>query len=257
MAPGTGAALAFAPTMSRCAVLAAITGVSAAILGCGGSTQPPETRRPARTSSERDLASARMQLDEPEESYQGSGVGGLSQDDYESAFAAVEPLVEGCLVEGASRFGGLGGSLRVVLRVDGRGQPLWAYLGDSALGDRDTEKCVLGVFLRRTWPRPLGGDGLAERSFSIDPAEPPGEVSRGQAGAAVSHVRNLASGCRRGVPGKFRATAYVGTDGRVITAGVSPPNERGEEVADCVVDAVKKLRVVVRGDRPAKISFTL
>ncbi len=231
--------------------------VAGILVGCGGvgSAHPPTTA--AGNDAGRNLASDRMSVDEPSESYEGSGVGGLSQDDYESAFAAVEPLVEGCLVQGASRFGGLGGSLRVVLRVDGRGQPLWAYLGDSALGDRETEKCVLDVFLRRTWPKPLGGDGLAERSFAIDAAEPPRELSNSQAGAAVLHARNLAAGCRRGVKGKFRATAYLGTDGRVITAGVAPPSEQGEEVADCVVDAVMKMRVVVRGKQPSKLSFTL
>ena len=198
-----------------------------------------------------------MHFDEPEESYEGSGVGGLSQEDYESAFASVQHRVEGCLVEGASRFEGLGGHLKVVLRVDAHGEPMWAYLGETALGDRETEKCVLDVFLDHSWPRPKGGDGLAERTFSMEPAEPPATLTRSELGAAAVHARNLAARCKNGVGGRFRATAYVDAKGRVITAGVAPPDEKGEEVADCVVDAIKKVKVVRRNKRAAKVSFNL
>jgi hypothetical protein len=58
------------------------------------------------------------------------------------------------------------------------------------------------------------------------------------------------------VPGSFVATVYLRPDGRVVTAGVAVPSEKGEDVADCMVEAVRKVRF--RGDRrTAKLSFEI
>ena len=72
----------------------------------------------------------------------------------------------------------------------------------------------------------------------------------------VAQARADAGKCRRGVPGSFFATVHVRPDGRVAAAGVAVPSEKGEDVADCMVEAMRKVRF--RGvPKPAKLSFEI
>ena len=58
----------------------------------------------------------------------------------------------------------------------------------------------------------------------------------------------------------FHATAYLGPKGEVLSAGIAPPDERGEQAADCIAEALLGLRVrgVVAGHGAAlKVSFRI
>lgn len=108
-----------------------------------------------------------------------------------------------------------------------------------------------------SWPRPLGGEGLAEKAFAIDAPTAPVMLEEKRIVADVARARAAASTCRHGVSGSFFATVHVRPDGRVSAAGVAPPSERGEDVADCVVDAIRKLRFRPSAPRAAKVSFEI
>jgi hypothetical protein len=50
---------------------------------------------------------------------------------------------------------------------------------------------------------------------------------------------------------------YVGTDGSVLSAGVTPPSEEGESSVDCLVSTLKEASFPSPGSWPAKITFSL
>src|SRR5262249_51787732 len=133
----------------------------------------------------------------------------------------------------------------------------WVYLSASTLGDRDTEKCLLERARGKSWPKPLGGDGLAEKAFEIDPQKQAAVIEEKRLKVENAKARAAAAEWRDGVRGAFLATVYVRPDGRVAAAGVAPPSEKGEDIADCVVEAIQKVRFRPVGARPAKVSFEI
>ncbi len=184
-----------------------------------------------------------------------SEIGGLDEEAMDRAFASLE--VQRCLTEGSSRLGAIGGEFKLRLRINRDGGARWAYVSESTLGDRATEKCLLDLVRGRTWPKPLGGEGLAEKAFAIDAPAAPVLLEEKHMLPDVTRARAAASRCRHGVKGSFFATVHVRPDGRVSAAGVAPPSERGEDVADCVVDALLKLRFRSSTPRAAKVSFEI
>jgi hypothetical protein len=194
---------------------------------------------------------------DPGPTYMESEIGGLNEEAMDLAFASLERPLMRCLEGGSERVEGLGGHFKLSLRVDKGGSTRWVYLSESTLGDRDTEKCVLDLARTKSWPRPLGGEGLAEKSFDIDARSEPVSWEARRAQRALNHVHGEVARCRKGIPGSFVATVYVSPDGRVLTAGLATPSERGEEAADCVVEAVRRMRFGSHGDKAAKVSFAL
>jgi len=180
-----------------------------------------------------------------------SEIGGLNEEAMDQAFASLD--VDRCMEQRADT---VGGKLKLKLRIDRRGGARWAYLSRSTLGDRGAEKCVLDLVRAKSWPRPLGGEGLAEKELSIDPRAEPTALDERRTLAQITRARAEAGKCRRGVPGSFFATVYLEPDGSVTSAGVSVPSEKGEDVADCVVEAVRKVRFQ-RAPKPVKLSFEI
>jgi hypothetical protein len=182
-----------------------------------------------------------------------SEIGGLSEEAMDKAFASLD--INHCIeLQGDKE--NLGGELKLKMRIDRRGSARWAYLSQSTLGDRDAEKCVLDLVRAKSWPRPLGGEGLAEKNFVIDPRTEPAALEERRSMAQIAQARAEAGKCRRGVPGSFFATVYLQPDGHVFTAGVAVPSEKGEDVADCVVEAVRKVRFH-GAPKVAKLSFEI
>lgn len=186
-----------------------------------------------------------------------SDVGGMNEEAVEAAFTSLQRPLQDCLEQGFSRVNELGGHLKLAIRVDKRGETRWAYLSESTLGDRETEKCVLDVARNKTWPKPVGGEGLAQKTFDLDPRVEPVPWQEHKIRGALKHAANDVARCRRGIEGRFTATAYVRPDGHVLSAGVSPPSEKGEEASDCLVDAIRRLKFGSPGGKPAKVTFSL
>jgi len=186
-----------------------------------------------------------------------SEIGGLNEEAMDKAFASLD--VNRCVAQSGDKLDQLGGELRLKMRIDRRGSARWAYLSRSTLGDRDAEKCVLDLVRARSWPRPLGGEGVAEKEFVVDPRTEPQALEERRTLVPIALARAEAGKCRHGVRGSFFATVYVRADGQVVTAGVAVPSEQGEDVADCMVEAVRKIRF--RGgsssSRPTKLSFEI
>src|SRR6185369_16742726 len=110
-------------------------------------------------------------------------------------------------------------------RIAKSGSVRWAYVKDSSLGDRTTETCMLDALKSISWPKPVGGEGLAENSFGFEPGgdeRPPVAWSQEQLGAAGKRVHPSLVKCKAeaGVAA-MKATMYVDTDGKAAAIGVS------------------------------------
>ncbi|WP_050432868.1 AgmX/PglI C-terminal domain-containing protein [Chondromyces crocatus] len=172
------------------------------------------------------------------------------------AFQSLDRPIQACFDEATTRNPSLGGRFTLRMRVAPDGNLKWAYLGESDLGDRQLERCVLSSVRDRQWPRPVGGDGLAERGYEIESRSPAKELTEKWAKPAVAKARANAWTCRKGLQGRVKATVHIAPNGRVLGASITPPDERYEDVADCVADAIEKVRFGKVGRR-MKLSFDL
>jgi hypothetical protein len=240
-----------APSL-RSIVLAALT--AAAVAGCGGSSPPPAP--PKREAAPKDAPT------KPKAQFAMEGqLGSLDEGKVNETFATLLPRFGECLSQGSSRVEFLGGHVKFAVRIAINGNAKWAYLSDSTLGDRDTERCMLNVAKSARWPLPQEGEGQAQREFDFDPSPDvreavpwgPDRISKalGSARAKLGH-------CAQRAPGKYRATVYVQTNGTAMAAGVAPPDERGESgPVDCMVDVIKAMRFPSPGSWPAKVTFAV
>ena len=234
------------PRALRCAPLLLTAGLA---LGCAARTTNAEPRSAVLDDSPRTEA-----IDTGPTSYEGD-IGGLSEEDVDATFVALRPAIERCLAQGTERDEAFGGRFVVSLRINRQGRVKSAHLAESTLGDRDAETCVLDLVRAQTWPKPLSGDGLASQSFDVDAVAPPVELGPERARLAVRAAAQRAASCE--LAGRFVATAYVGTDGRVLRAGLATPSAEGEASADCVPDAVRAVRFGVARAARRKIVFPL
>jgi hypothetical protein len=189
-----------------------------------------------------------------------SEIGGLNEEQVNKTFESSLGALQRCLSQGSSRLELLGGSVSFFVKIDSTGAVDGAYLEKSSLGDRETEKCMLEALRAKKWPRPVGGEhGLARKSFDFDPpsdVRPPVDYDPDRLSKALSKISSKLSVCKHG-PGAYEATIYVGTDGAVLAAGVTPPDERGDGAVDCMVSALKASTFPSPGSWPAKVTFAL
>ncbi len=212
---------------------------------CGAAPPPPPMVKDAPPVEEKvDTGPTSME----------SEIGGLNEEAMDAAFATLD--VTRCVAPRLEQLEALGGELKLKVRIDRKGGTRWAYLSRSTLGDRDAEKCVLDLVKAKSWPKPLGGEGLAEKEFTVDARAEPIALDEKRVMPQIARARADAAKCRNGVQGSFLATVYVHTDGRVVDAGVSVPSEKGEDVADCMVEALRKARFR-GGPKPGKLSFEI
>lgn len=234
----------------RVSKLAWLVVPTALVLACGESAPAPKT--------------ADDQPDVQPEQHSGvsvsSEIGGLNEDQVNAAFESGLSGLERCLRQGASRVEFLGGSVSFFVKIDSAGKVDSAYLEKSTLGDRDTEKCMLDTMRSKKWPKPVGGEhGLARKSFDFDPpndVRAPADYDQAHLSKGLDKISGKLASCKAS-RGTYEATIYVATDGSVLAAGVTPPDEDGESSVDCLVSTLKGAAFPSPGSWPAKVSFTL
>lgn len=222
-------------------------------VSCGGSEPPPKDPSVASGA--------------PKTEQRGSGVstsseiGGLNEEDVDRTFGNSVKGLERCIHSGAQRVEFLGGSVSFYLKIDGSGKVSSAYLEHSTLGNRETERCMLDSLRAKTWPKPVGGvHGLARKSFSFDPpndVRPPTTWNGEDAEPGMKKIASDVGRCKDGHSGPFEATLYVGTNGQVLSVGVTPPDEGGENAVDCLVGVLEGASFPSPGSWPAKVTLEL
>jgi len=220
-------------------------------LACGGSATPDAKVADGAPDVEQERASGVSASSE---------IGGLNEDEVDAAFSSSVKGLQTCLDKGAQRVEFLGGSVSFFLKIDTSGKVDHAHLERSTLGDRVTEKCMLEALRRKDWPKPVGGDhGLARKSFDFDPpndVREPAPWSQEDAEPGLKEVSEELTKCKDG-KGSFQATLYVGTEGNVLAAGVTPPDEDGEGAVDCLVGVLESAKFPSPGSWPAKVTLEL
>ena len=176
------------------------------LAGCGGAP-PPKVEEPVKEEGGPERKGPKLAMSQE--------LGSIDQRAVEKTFAGlVQGPLENCHKQGRDRVEVLTGDVKVFLRIDGNGKVKYGFFEDSTLGDRDTEKCVLGVFSSTSWPKPEGGEAEVRSGFGWGPGgerEPTTWSSDKVTTALVEskHVKKEVDKCKGSVKGDFRVTAYV------------------------------------------------
>jgi hypothetical protein len=189
-----------------------------------------------------------------------SELGSVDAGAVKRAFAALDDKYMDCQRRALDRVEVLAGSLKVFLRIGPDGATKWAYLEESDLGDRETEKCLLDVITAAQWPKPDGGDAEVRHSFELplQSARPPSDWSSDKISSALGKSGEAIDKCKAGADTSYRATMYVGPGGKVLSAGIATSTKEGEARADCLSKALMKMKGLPSpGSWPAKVTFGL
>lgn len=120
---------------------------------------------------------------------------------------------------------------------------------------------MLDAVRAKSWPKPVGGEhGLARKSFEFDPpndVRPPTTWDEHDAAPGLKKLSDGIAECKRGRSGAFEATLYVGTDGKVLSASVTPPDEDGDGAIECLVGLLESATFPSPGSWPAKATVQL
>ena len=179
--------------------------VLASLVGCG-SSPPPKVEEPVKEDRPQS-SGPKLQMSQE--------LGSIDERKVEQTFASlVSGTLESCHKQGRDRVEYLTGDVKVFLRIDGSGRVKYGFFEDSTLGDRETEKCIMGIFNGTTWPKPEGGEAEVRSGFGWGPGgerEPAAWSSDKVTSALVEakDVKKDVDKCKRGVNGDFRVTAYV------------------------------------------------
>ncbi len=227
--------------------------LSFALAGCGASPPPPAEEAPAKQDHGGGHRASGPSFE--------AEIGGLDDTKVKQTFEHLAEKLNGCFARGTQRLAYLAGDVRFAVRIAKDGSARWVFLKDSTLGDRETELCMIGALKATTWPRPEGGEGLAENSYSFEPGgeeRAPVAWSPEQLGAAQRKAKSALSQCKKDAGTRsLKATMYVETDGKATAVGVASGDEKGNAAADCVVSALKGLKYPSPGSYASKVSVSV
>jgi hypothetical protein len=222
------------------------------VIGCGSAPPPPPEAAP-QTTSQRPRRSSTPDIQ--------ADIGGLNADDVQRAFQKLMPRIEQCQDDRrkeVDKLDFLAGDVSIEVHVDGSGQAKDAFLARTTLGDRATEKCIIDAVKKSSWPKPVGGrEGIAKSDFQLPMKGERDAVAwdKGKVAENVNRAKSAFRSCSSG--GGAEITAYVDSDGKVISAGASQTKQGGDAAADCLAAATKGVKMPSPGGWPAKVTFTL
>jgi len=228
---------------------------SALLLACGGAPPPPVEAPPPPEP----VHAAPPPVMATQE------LGSIDEDDTNRTFNGLSSQFLDCQKQGMARVEFLAGDAKFFVRVGQDGAAKWAYLEDSTVGDRATEKCLLQVVSNAHWPKPVGGEAEVQKSISFDvgDARPAVAWTSDKVSSVLAKDGADAMQCKGKIRGVFKVTVYVEPGenkhkhGKVLSVGVAPPNKEGEQKSDCIVDAVMGWKMPSPGSWAAKVTFSL
>jgi hypothetical protein len=225
------------------------------IFACGGEppAKAPEATAPAAPPPK---AATKPKLNMSQE------LGEIDPKKADAAVKAAHTSVTRCQTQGHQRLDFMSGEVKFFVRLGPDGAVKWAYLEDSSLGDRETEKCILQALRAAPWPKPEGGDAEVRNGFVLgaSDAREPASWGADKIAAALGKAKAELDKCTAGTKGSFRVTGYVepdGKEGKFSAVGVAPPNKEGEAQVDCIVGALRSIKLPSPGSYAAKVSFSL
>ena len=220
--------------------------------GCGGGEPPPKEAQAPR--DERPPPPAKPSLKMKSE------LGSVDPGAVKRAFGALDDKFMTCQKQALDRIEVLSGSVKFFVRIGEDGATRWTYLEGSELGDRDTEKCLLGAVMSARWPKPDGGEAEARYGMELplQSARPASEWNSDKVANALGKHGDSIDKCKAGANASFHATIYIGPGGKVLGAGVATSTKDGEDHTDCLAEVLRKMKGLPSpGSWPAKVGFDL
>ena len=193
----------------RLAALIGIALTTIATTSCG-SSPPPKVEAPAAEETRSRSSGPTPQVSQE--------LGSIDQRKVEQTFATlVQGPLESCHKQGRDRIEFLTGDVKVFVRIDASGRMRYGFFEETTLGDRETEKCILGVFASASWPKPDGGEAEVRSVFGGGPGgeREPTIWSSDRVTIAIVEAKDVkrdVDKCKGSVKGDFRITAYVEAD---------------------------------------------
>ena len=196
-------------------------------------------------------------------------VGALDKQAVTGAVSSLNGDVRACVEDGQRRLPFLEGELEVFVLVDVNGRAAEVYPTESTLGDHEVEICIVKLFQRKQWPRPVGGEqGEITQSFAFQAghAELPDVWSVGDLAskmnaddpAAFAELEKKLAACRRdAAAGPMTLTMYLDEDGLVRTAGAGMSDPAGKEALACAVTTLQTTSFPAPGNNFAKATLEL
>jgi hypothetical protein len=233
--------------MKRALVLALSAGLVA--VSCGG--EPPAKAPEAAGEQASPTVPAMKTVSE---------LGDVDPVAVRTSFGALDGRFASCQERGLARVEVLAGTVKFFVRIGADGRAKWAYLEESDVGDRNTEKCLLGTVIDARWPKPNGGDAEIRHTMELplQATRPPNDWPADKVAEALGHHGEAIDRCKGGSSARFHATMYVAPGGNVLAAGVATSTKEGEDRADCLAKVLATMKGLPSpGSWPAKVSFGL
>lgn len=156
----------------------------------------------------------------------------------------------------------LGGAAQLSFRVRQDSSVHWVHLTESNVGDRETERCVLGVAASmRFSPGPVGGEAEFQDTLDLQAPEDVRPPVAWQPSRLRATLRQHGAGLRTcTVPGdNLRITVYVDPGATVAAVGASfvptDPEADSQAALDCVTRQVAGWGFPDPGSYTAKVTF--
>ena len=225
-------------------------GCVAGALGCGGEEPPAKAPEPAHVPEKAVPLMAKT----------SSELGSVDPAVLKRAFAALDDKYLACQKKALDRVEVLAGNVKFFMRIGSDGIAKWAYLEESEIGDRETERCLIDVVMAARWPKPDAGDAEVRYTMELplQAARPPSDWSPDKVAGALGRNGDAIDKCKAGVGTTFHATMYVGPGGKVLSAGVAMSSKDAEESANCLAKTLVKMKGLPSpGSWPAKVTFPL
>jgi hypothetical protein len=224
---------------------------------CGGSSGP--AKAPVDPAPPRDPVDHVETHDDGDDGVDvASTRGHLDPSEVDDALQSHEQKLQDCYLSAVGTRKWLGGHVELHWDVDGTGAITDATIATSDLGAWPIEQCMLGEMRAVTFPAPHGGKPT-DVSVPLDfdaprPANPwDGDMT---AAEVKKHLPDLAK-CAKNVPDPtdVTVTMYVGTRGKVQSAGFASPAPIDDTWAACAEKKVTAWQLTDPKGQVVKAAF--
>lgn len=199
-------------------------------------------------------------------------MGSLDPTDVDRQVRTMERELFKCQENGTDRLPFMFGNLKFQIRLSADGKMKWIHIEESTLGDRETEACMRSALERTPWPKPIGGEGEIRKSFgfTLGDARAPFAWNADKLHEGLSKADAEIKKCKGTKRASFKAVVYIvptppgegpdggdTKDGKVVAASAVASDRSADDAIDCIVGALKGMKVPSPGEHAAKVAFTL
>lgn len=228
----------------------------AALAACGGSTQP----RAIEATPPTDDGSYSEDEEEVDDGLEVQSTRGkMDPDDVNAGIEPHAQALQDCYLTRVGKQKWLGGKVELKWEISKDGALTGAYLVTSDLGAWPVEKCLLETARAMTFVKPKGGDADFTIPFEFTARGNAIWWEADMAAAVVSkrvaELETCAKEAKADDPTDVTVTVYVGTRGKVQSAGFASPAAIDDAWADCAHAKISAWTLTDPKGKVAKLAF--